>query len=96
MKSDALYAFIGKKIRKRREDQRITQKMLASHCGVDRSLISCMESGKYRIPVDRLCQIARILQVRPQFFLPKKYAKNVTLRDDDKSILSDILPTTEG
>ena len=62
---------IGRLIRKKRTEKKITQEALALQCGIDRSYLGRIERGEVNITVLKLYEIANILKVEPYHFLPK-------------------------
>lgn len=66
----ALYGEIGARIRKTRERTGLSQSFVATQIDVTRASISNVEAGRQRIPLDRLYQIAAVLQVPVASFLP--------------------------
>lgn len=63
---------IGRLIRKKRTEKRITQEALALLCGIDRSYFGRIERGEVNITVLKLYEIANILKVEPFQLLPEK------------------------
>lgn len=62
---------VGSKIAEARWLARISQKGLAEALGVSRSLVGMMESGRRRVSVDTLTDIAGILSVPVASLLPE-------------------------
>lgn len=62
---------IGQLIRSKRLELQITQESLALQCGIDRSYVGRIERGEVNLTVDKLCDIARVLNVSPCELLPK-------------------------
>lgn len=52
---------INESLRRCRESRGFSQNMLAEKMGVSKIFISALENGNRQIPVDRLIQIANIL-----------------------------------
>ncbi|MEN8320008.1 helix-turn-helix domain-containing protein [Acinetobacter junii] len=61
---------IGRLIRIRRMQKKITQESLALQCGIDRSYMGRIERGEVNLTVLKLYEIANILQVNPRELLP--------------------------
>ena len=61
---------IGRLIRIRRMQEKITQESLALQCGIDRSYMGRIERGEVNLTVLKLYEIANILQVNPRELLP--------------------------
>lgn len=62
---------LGQNIRKIRKSKHITQQKLANKCGLDRSYISSIETGKKNISTLRLFKIAQTLNVHICDFFEK-------------------------
>lgn len=67
---ERVFALTGRRIQVAREKAGITKEALASAVRLDRSSIALIESGKQRLPIDRLYEIARALQTTVQRLLP--------------------------
>lgn len=61
---------IGQLIRARRSQQKITQESLALQCGIDRSYMGRIERGEVNLTVEKLYEIALVLQVEVSELLP--------------------------
>lgn len=61
---------ISQLIRSKRLELKITQESLALQCGIDRSYVGRIERGEVNLTVEKLYEIAKILQVSPQELLP--------------------------
>lgn len=61
---------IGQLIRIQRSQQKITQESLALQCGIDRSYMGRIERGEVNLTVEKLYEIARILEVDAKILLP--------------------------
>ncbi|HCA5151955.1 TPA: helix-turn-helix transcriptional regulator [Acinetobacter baumannii] len=61
---------IGRLIRIRRIEEKITQESLALQCGIDRSYMGRIERGEVNLTVLKLYEIANILKVNPRELLP--------------------------
>ncbi|MEJ7851218.1 helix-turn-helix transcriptional regulator, partial [Acinetobacter baumannii] len=48
----------------------ITQESLALKCEIDRSYLGRIERGEVNLTVDKLYQIAQVLQISPKDLLP--------------------------
>lgn len=59
------YSIIGKRIKNTRLEKNIKQKELANELGVSIAYMSKIEKGNTKINLERLIQIARILNVCP-------------------------------
>ena len=64
-----LYHEIGERIRKSRQEARISQEELAEYAGISGSYISDIEAGKRNFSVDVLMKIAEALQVSTDWIL---------------------------
>lgn len=61
---------IGQLIRKKRKEKKITQEALALHCGIDRSYIGRIERGEVNLTVEKLYEIAVVLEINAKELLP--------------------------
>ena len=61
-------AHVGNRIRQRRNELRLSQEKLGEHLGVTFQQIQKYEKGSNRIGAGQLLQIAKFLQVDPNFF----------------------------
>lgn len=61
---------IGQLIRKKRIEKKLTQEMLSLQCGIDRSYMGRIERGEVNITIEKLYEIALVLQAHPQDLLP--------------------------
>ena len=73
---DALYEEIGDRIRKEREELGFTQSDLAQEIGMLRTSIANIETGRQRLPIHVLFNIARALGVTPKRLLPDGMAES--------------------
>ena len=61
---------IGQLIRNQRTKQKLTQESLALQCGIDRSYMGRIERGEVNLTVEKIYEIASILQASPNDLLP--------------------------
>ncbi|MDC5608172.1 MULTISPECIES: helix-turn-helix domain-containing protein [unclassified Acinetobacter] len=61
---------IGQLIRNRRTQRSITQEALALQCGIDRSYMGRIERGEVNITVEKLYEIAVVLEINAKELLP--------------------------
>lgn len=61
---------IGQLIRNQRVQQKITQEALALQCGIDRSYMGRIERGEVNITVEKLYEIASVLEIKVKELLP--------------------------
>lgn len=61
---------LGQNVRKARKEKNMSQEKLALMCGLDRSYMGRIERGEVNITVEKLYDVAKILQVSPQELLP--------------------------
>ena len=54
---------IGRLLRKKRAEKKITQEALALQCGIDRSYLGRIERGEVNITVLKLYELASVLQI---------------------------------
>jgi len=69
MDIEAIYSRMGTKIRKAREHCGWTQHQLAERSGITRSVIANLETGRCRLLVHDLVELARTLRVKPANWL---------------------------
>jgi transcriptional regulator with XRE-family HTH domain len=70
MTPNELYKEVGSRVRRARLRAGLSQGDLASSTGLTRTSIVNVESGRQRVPLHRLFDIARVLQVTPEELLP--------------------------
>ncbi len=61
---------IGRLLRKKRAEKKITQEALALQCGIDRSYLGRIERGEVNLTVEKLYEIATALEVDIKELLP--------------------------
>lgn len=61
---------IGLKIRRSRKDKNISQEKLALLCNIDRSYIGRIERGEVNLTVEKLYEIASVLDISAKELLP--------------------------
>ncbi|WP_180046419.1 helix-turn-helix domain-containing protein [Acinetobacter sp. YH12117] len=61
---------IGRLLRKKRVERKITQEALALQCGIDRSYLGRIERGEVNITVLKLYELASVLQIDAKELLP--------------------------
>lgn len=61
---------IGRLLRKKRAEKKITQEALALQCGIDRSYLGRIERGEVNISVLKLYELASVLQIDAKELLP--------------------------
>lgn len=61
---------IGQLIRKKRIEKKTTQESLALQCSIDRSYIGRIERGEVNLTVEKLYEIAVVLEVDVHELLP--------------------------
>ena len=71
MTPNDLYKEVGARVRRARLHAGLSQGELASNAGLTRTSIVNVESGRQRVPLHRLFEIARVLQIAPQDLLPE-------------------------
>jgi transcriptional regulator with XRE-family HTH domain len=69
-RNEKVFSLIGAEIRNARVKAGKSQEALAAEVGLDRSSVVLIESGKQRLPIDRLYSIARVLGTTPQKLIP--------------------------
>ncbi|HAV4865774.1 MULTISPECIES: helix-turn-helix domain-containing protein [Acinetobacter calcoaceticus/baumannii complex] len=65
-----LSSAIGQLIRNKRIQKKITQEALALQCGIDRSYMGRIERGEVNLTVEKLYEIASVLNVDAKELLP--------------------------
>ncbi len=66
-----VYALVGLRIRESRKARQMSQSLLAEMTNLKRPSIVLIEAGKQRLPIDRLCLIAKVLRVEPGDLMPQ-------------------------
>ncbi|WDZ51914.1 helix-turn-helix transcriptional regulator [Acinetobacter vivianii] len=61
---------IGSQIRKLRKQERVSQEQLALLTGIDRSYLGRIERGEVSVTVEKLAQIAHVLNVDIKNLIP--------------------------
>jgi len=61
---------IGQLIRNQRVQKKITQEALALQCGIDRSYMGRIERGEVNITIEKLYEIASVLEIKVKELLP--------------------------
>ncbi len=72
---------IGRKLRKLRKKERLTQAELASRVGIHQSDLSRMERGEYRVSLDTLLRVLAEFQVGIGEFFGENRAPEVTPKE---------------
>lgn len=87
------YSVIGRRIKKARIEQHITQEELADKLNISIAFVSRVERGNSKINLKRLAQISEILNVTPGYLLT---GSNTTskdyLKEDFRNILDKCTP----
>lgn len=65
-----LYVYIGGKIREERRKANLSQEELSDKACLARTTITHIEEAKFRISVDSLYRIAKVLNIQPSDLLP--------------------------
>lgn len=77
---------IGKRIRKYREELKLSQKQLAEKLGVSNGRVSNWEQGLNRPDADMLAELCYVLQVSPSSLLGVKLSAD-ELSDQERSVI---------
>ncbi len=85
---------IGKRIRKYREDRKLSQKDLADMIGVSNSRISNWEKGINRPDADMLADLCRALKVSPSELLDVRLSTD-ELNDQERKVIQAYRTKTE-
>ena len=91
--SELNFKMIGLKIKERRQDQGITQEMIANYLDVNPSHISNIECGRAHPSLSALIKIANILQCSIDYFIQGEYTfiqNNMIEKSIDSIILEKI------
>src|SRR5436190_13696447 len=85
---EAFYEDVGCLIREERKGQKFTQERLADAASLSRVSITNIESGKQRVPLHTLVDIADVLNVPVERLIPsgKVYFRTIKRRVDTKEI----------
>lgn len=78
---------VGKKIKKIRKKQGITQEKLAEMIGIEVPSLSNIETGKFSPSTETLQKLSQVLNVKPWEFF---YVEDVTIEEMKKEIKSSI------
>lgn len=85
-----VYQLIGLKIRETRRKLGISQDELAKKSSLERPSIVLIESGRQRLPIDRLCIIALALNIEPKDLLPTNselYPDKISKEDENINVI---------
>jgi len=96
MKTDFDYKSLGKRIRKARKNQNMTQEQLAEACSLSTAHIGHIERGTRALSVESLITIATVLNISTDYLLlditncdNKKFSSILnTIHDTDSSKLN--------
>lgn len=83
MKKTPLFIKIGNKVREARKFRGMTQEKLAESCDVSWSAISRLENGASAVGVEKLLEIAEVLNVGIDFLLSDFIQNNYCTDDSD-------------
>ena len=87
------YSVIGRRIRNARIEQKLTQEELADKIDVSVAFMSRIERGNCKVNLNRLTQIAEILNVSPGYLLTgSNTASKDYLREDFRAVLDKCTP----
>jgi transcriptional regulator with XRE-family HTH domain len=81
---------IGKRIRQRRNEQKVSQAELGDQLGVSFQQIQKYEKGTNRVGAARLLQVAKVLDCEVGFFLPSETRANAS------SVVDSFMATKDG
>lgn len=71
MRQEDLYKAVGQRIRRIREERRLTQAELAELVSLTRASITNIEQGRQKLLLHTLYDIAAVLTVKPSDLLPE-------------------------
>src|SRR5687767_12498705 len=74
-KQDSFYAEVGRLVREERKAKKLTQDQLAEKVSLNRVSITNIESGKQKILLHTLIDIAKALEISPNKLIPKEEGK---------------------
>ena len=83
MRVPALYKYLGAAIKAQRRALGLTQQQLASHLGVSRASLANVETGRQRVLVHQLYELAEQLNVSVQDLLPESSEADALQALDD-------------
>ena len=87
------YSVIGRRIKKKRLENKMTQEKLADIINVSVAFMSRIERGNARINLKRLTEIAEVLKVSPGYLLTGSNTKSKEyLREDFTELLDKCTP----
>ncbi len=66
---------IGSRIRYYRNIRKLTQKQLAESAGINEVTLRCYEAGKYQPRYDKVCNLCKVLGLRPEDLLNPPVSK---------------------
>jgi transcriptional regulator with XRE-family HTH domain len=67
-----LYEYVGRRVRKAREERGLTQEALASLISLSRTSVTNIEKGRQTIALHKFVEIADALRVDPSSLLPQR------------------------
>lgn len=85
------YKIIGERIREYRKKKKIYQQELADFCNISRGSLSNIESGKQRITIDLLYNIAKKLEIPIFNLIPADPDSQIDFQSSTRIIDSSIL-----
>ena len=83
------YTLLGKRIKEARKKANLTQDQLAEKLDISTAYMSQLETGKAAVNLNRLAQIAFLLQTDISYFLSGVTASNQYLIEEFNSLLAD-------
>lgn len=86
------YELLGKRIKEARKEANLTQDQLAEKLDISTAYMSQLETGKAAVNLNRLAQIALLLQTDIGYFLSGATTSNQYLIEEFNSLLSDRTP----
>jgi transcriptional regulator with XRE-family HTH domain len=67
---NAFYTEVGRRVRRARETAGLTQEKLATRVALSRTSVTNIESGRQKMMLHTLCEIASVLDIDPATLLP--------------------------
>jgi transcriptional regulator with XRE-family HTH domain len=92
IQEDRLYLHVGERLKRRREEKRITQAMLSQRSGVDRSSIANIEGGRQRPSLHVLYKLCAALEIEVSAILPSNVEVVSQRAADDRALQGGNLP----
>lgn len=86
---DLNYKKIGKKIKRLRQQQKLSQEIFAEKCNLSSSYISYIEQGHKKISLNSIVKIAEFLNVAVDLLLNEQKLENLCIEQKLNILISD-------